>query len=702
MILRVCVVIPTYNNHLTISDVAKDVVRNTKLPVLIIDDGSDRPVSDCLYSWDVRQAMEWGRVRLVRFEKNRGKGAALQFAIQELVREGYTHMLTMDGDGQHLAGEISKLTEAAKSRPWDLIIGNRRLKGDSVPESSKFGRKFSNFWVSYQTGLAVRDSQSGFRLYPLFTLQNLRFFTRKYDFEIEALIRLMWRGIKVTETEVEVVYQKGEERVSHFHKLWDNVRLSMLNTVLVTLTLLKSRRSPAQLAAAAGAGVMIGCTPFYGLHTLIVAGVSFVLRLNGLAMLLGSQVSIPPLAPLLIFASIYIGGHWLGVPQTDGVVPHFQQWLMGSLVLGAGLGLITGLVVYGVGVFARRKSKSRSNWNGRARGGRFGNGFLLLVLRWFGLQAGYFCLYFIIPYFYLFAPQGRRGLNEYYRLIAPRMGFVRRQFAVMRHFFRYGQVLMDRVYQGSHEQLLFDIRADGAEYINRELQKGQGILLLGGHMGGWDLASSLLKTTGVSEQLFRVEYRPTGYSYHGMTEKLRKGTVTTVDSKSSDDAIFVIHQSLSHGKCVALMGDRPISDRFELIPFLGKLAPFDMTAFRVAAATRAPLIFTFGFKAKGKRYDFFARPSRVYQYNDTIARELQLYAWAEAFVREVEKFLRRHPEQWFNFYSFWSSVPTAPDGMPMRSTGHSLLEELPIPKHLEFGSGPGAKPSGAPQPSPSV
>jgi predicted LPLAT superfamily acyltransferase/glycosyltransferase involved in cell wall biosynthesis len=702
VILRVCVVIPTYNNHQTISDVVKDVVTSTKLPVLIIDDGSERPVSDSLYSWDVKQAMEWGRVRLKRFDKNQGKGAALQYAIKDLVRDGYTHMLTMDGDGQHLASEIQKLTETAKGAPWDLIIGNRRMRSETVPESSKFGRKFSNFWVAYQTGLAVRDSQSGFRLYPLFALQTLTFFTRKFDFEIEALIRLMWRGIKVTETEIEVVYQKGAERVTHFHKLWDNVRLSLLNTVLVVLTLLKSRRSPAQLAAAAGVGVMIGCTPFYGLHTLIVAGVSFVLRLNGLAMFLGSQISIPPLAPLLIFGSIFIGGQWLGVPQIEGPLPHFRQWLMGSLVLGAGLGLTTAVIVYALAIGARHRNKSRSNWNGRARGGRIGNGFLIAVMKFFGLRACYTCLYFIVPYFYLFAPQGRRGLNEYYKLAAPDLGFWRRQFAILRHFFRYGQVLMDRVYQGSSQVSLFRTQSHGAEHIIKEMETGQGVLLLGGHLGGWDLASSLIKVTGLSKHVMRVEYAPTGYSYHSMTAKLRQGTVTTVDSKNPEDAVFTIHQSLRDGKCVALMGDRPIADRFELIPFLGKLAPFDVTAFRLAAATRAPLIFTFGFKGQGNLYEFYGKPGRIYQYNDAIARELQLYAWAEQFVKEVESFVRRYPEQWFNFYSFWSSVPTAPDGMPMRLTGHSLLEELPIPMHLEPGPAPGATTGDAPVSSPSM
>ncbi len=690
MILRVCVVIPTYNNTQTISDVVKDVVLKTPFPVLIVDDGSDRPVGDCLYSWDVKQAMESGRVRLVRFPKNRGKGAALRFAIQDLVGQGFTHMLTMDGDGQHLAAEIQKLVEIARDHPWDLIIGNRKFRGDTVPSASKFGRKFSNFWVAYQTGAKVRDSQSGFRLYPLFTIQNFSFFTRKFDFEIEVLIRLIWKGIQVRETEIEVIYQKPGERVSHFHKFWDNFRLSVLNTGLVTATLLKSRRSPAQLAAGVGVGVMIGCTPFFGLHTLIVAGVCFLLRLNGLAMLLGSQISIPPLAPFVILGSIYVGNQWLNVKLMDGLVPHFYQWLTGSLVVGAGLGIVAAVITYIAAVLAQNKRSKQSNWTGRARGGRFGNGFLLVVLRTLGLRAGYFCLYFIIPYFYLFAPQGRRGLNEYYRLLMPELGFWRRQGQIMRHFFRYGQVLMDRVYQGYATKLLFEVRADGRENILDPLKDGGGLILLGGHLGGWDLSSSLLSITGLSDKMYRIEHKPAGYSYHSMTENLRKGMVTSVDSKPNQDAIFTIHQSLQLGKCVALMGDRPIGDRFELISFLGKLAPFDVTAFRLAAATRSPLTFTFGFKGKGNEYEFFARPPKLYQYSPQLPRELQLYAWTESFVREVERFLKIYPEQWFNFYSFWSSVPTAPDGSPSKAAGHCLLEELPIPSQWESGWAPDA------------
>src|SRR3954471_12736173 len=106
MILRICVVIPTFDNSRTISETVKDVLLNTPFPVLVVDDGSETPVANVLYSWEVRNALEEGRVRVVRFEKNCGKGAALKYAIGDLVARGFTHMFTMDADGQHHGYEI--------------------------------------------------------------------------------------------------------------------------------------------------------------------------------------------------------------------------------------------------------------------------------------------------------------------------------------------------------------------------------------------------------------------------------------------------------------------------------------------------------------------------------------------------------------------------------------------------------------------
>ena len=186
MILRVCVVIPTYNNSRAIAKVLKDVLTTTLFPVLVIDDGSDSAVANSLYSWEVRQALEEGRLRLHRFEKNRGKGAALRFAIQDLTLHGYTHMLTMDGDGQHVAKEIAKLVDVAREHPWDLVIGNRDLKNQKSPQVSKLGRKFSNFWANYETGMQIKDAKSGFRVYPVVPVQTMHFWCNHFDFEIEV------------------------------------------------------------------------------------------------------------------------------------------------------------------------------------------------------------------------------------------------------------------------------------------------------------------------------------------------------------------------------------------------------------------------------------------------------------------------------------------------------------------------------------
>lgn len=664
MILRICVVVPTYNNPNTISDVLKDIVTQTPFPVLVVDDGSDTPVTDRLYSWDVRQAMEAGRIRVVRMEKNRGKGAALQFAIRDLSAEGFTHMLTIDGDGQHKAREAAKLAEMAKSHPWDLIIGNRQMKG-AVPSISRFGRKFSNFWVTYQTDLNVQDSQSGLRLYPLFPIQNYSFFTKRYDFEIEILIRMVWNGINVREVDTDVYYFSEEQRVTHFHKFWDNFRLTVLNIVLILISLVKSHTSPARLALATGLGVFIGCTPFFGLHAFIALGASALLRLNLVAMVVGTNISIPPLVPFLLIGSVYVGSQWLGVPLGDGILPHFYQWLAGSFVLGAGLGTWIGLITFTVSWLSHRRRRYLTNWSGRKRGGKFGNSFMAEILKRAGLKAGYAWLYLIVPYFYWFAPKARRGLHEYYKILYPQAGYFSRFKKIHKHFFRFGQVLMDKVYQGYFKDAQFACTESGLENFARDASGPGGAMVLGAHMGGWDLSAQLMQMHGVGVAVQRIEYR--------------------ADHGSRQDTVFDIHQALNLGRCVGLMGDRPISDRFELIPFLGKLAPFDVTAFRLAAASHVPLMFAFGFKGEGKEYKYYGKPARLYRYNEKIPRELQLYAWAEQYVREVEILVRRYPEQWFNFYPFWSSVPTAPDGRAVRNVGNCLLEELPLPAEVQAG-----------------
>jgi hypothetical protein len=116
-------------------------------------------------------------------------------------------------------------------------MGSRNMQQEGVPGKSSFGNKFSNFWFKFETGLTLPDTQTGFRLYPLGPLKNIRLFTSKFETEIEVIVKLAWRNVPVIPINIRVIYDMNE-RVTHFRPFRDFTRISILNTWLVILTLL--------------------------------------------------------------------------------------------------------------------------------------------------------------------------------------------------------------------------------------------------------------------------------------------------------------------------------------------------------------------------------------------------------------------------------------------------------------------------------
>jgi glycosyltransferase involved in cell wall biosynthesis len=255
-----------------IHQVVADLLAQTTQTLLVVDDGSMPPL----------QLPADQRLSLLRLSPNQGKGHALQQAMGWARARGYSCILSFDGDGQHRAQDIATLLQAAALNPHALLIGARRFD-DSVPGISRFGRRFSNFWVWYQTGVTVEDSQSGLRLYPLEPFTGMHFFTRRYDFEIEVLVRWLWQGRPVQSLPVGVIYGPPGERISHFHKFWDNARITGLNIILIAYTLLLHQRTPLKIMAAGAVG--FGLSLYRGVGSLVgvvLLGVLIcvVLRLN--------------------------------------------------------------------------------------------------------------------------------------------------------------------------------------------------------------------------------------------------------------------------------------------------------------------------------------------------------------------------------------------------------------------------------------
>ena len=226
----ICVVIPTYNNAGTIADVVHRALEQC-LDVIVVSDGSTDGTLDIL------QGIEG--ITIVAYEKNSGKGTALKRGFLKALEMGFAYAITMDADGQHFPEDIPLMLKANQEHPGALIVGQRSgLEKVERSGGSKFANAFSNFWFAVQTGHYLRDTQSGYRLYPLKKLPLLSLLTSRYEAELELLVFSSWHGMKIVSIPVRVSYPLPGERVSHFRPVRDFTRIFVLNTVLCLLAVI--------------------------------------------------------------------------------------------------------------------------------------------------------------------------------------------------------------------------------------------------------------------------------------------------------------------------------------------------------------------------------------------------------------------------------------------------------------------------------
>ena len=209
------VIVPTYNNPKTIKQVASDVLEHG-YELIVIDDGSDEVIEN-LFAEDEKK-----HIHFLRHEINQGKGQAIVSGVTKAKELGFSFAVSIDGDGQHLASEVKKLLEINKD--GKIIIGARNFDLEHVPNGSKFGRWFSNFWACWDTEQTITDSLSGFRIYPI-SILDLDIKTTGFDWEMEVLVRHAESGKLISEAEIECYYPTPEERVSHFRKWGDTAAI---------------------------------------------------------------------------------------------------------------------------------------------------------------------------------------------------------------------------------------------------------------------------------------------------------------------------------------------------------------------------------------------------------------------------------------------------------------------------------------------
>ncbi len=353
--------------------------------IIVVVDGSTDNTLEILNKFN--------SISIIAYSNNIGKGWAIRKGIEKALTLGFDYAITIDSDGQHFPDDLPILLHEIVKKPNSLIIGSRNIKADGMPSKNTFANKFSNFWFWAETNIKLPDTQSGLRLYPIKLYQNTRFYTKKYEFEIEILVRSAWSSITIIPIPIKVYYPPKEERVSHFRPLPDFTRISILNTILVFITflyiiplkafkylannkftkvvkeqLLMHNENSAKLSFAIGFGVFMGIFPIWGFQMIVAAFLAHFLKLNKIIVLAFSNISLPPIIPFIIYFSYAIGGMVMDNPRefTHETIYYLKdqimagtfystlnefgysilQYIIGSIILGVVLGVSTGLLSY--------------------------------------------------------------------------------------------------------------------------------------------------------------------------------------------------------------------------------------------------------------------------------------------------------------------------------------------------------------------
>ena len=225
---RPVVIIPCRNHGLTVEKVLEGL-EPLGLPVIVVDDGSDAVTREALDEL----APRCPEMTLLRHEVNRGKGAALTTGLHYAEKEGYTHALQVDADGQHDLADAPTLLESAKRDP-NALWSARPLYDESVPKKRLIGRYVTHVWVWIETlSFEIVDSMCGYRVYPIastLAILKTKHVGQFMDFDTEIMVRLYWKGLRVRFVPSRVIYP--EDGYSNFRMWEDNVRISKMHTRL--------------------------------------------------------------------------------------------------------------------------------------------------------------------------------------------------------------------------------------------------------------------------------------------------------------------------------------------------------------------------------------------------------------------------------------------------------------------------------------
>ena len=226
--VRPLILIPSYNTGPILLETVRDVLA-LGIPLWVVIDGSTDGSPELIRGLGIAE--------ILHLSENSGKGAAVLHGLRRAVAAGFTHILTMDADGQHPAAMAPGFFQLSAAHPEAAVFG-RPVFDATAPALRVGGRKISNFWANLETlGWGVDDSLFGMRLYPtraLLEVMESTAYARRFDFDPEVAVRLAWEGVPIVNLPTSVRYPSKEEGgISQFRYFRDNALLTWMHLRLL-------------------------------------------------------------------------------------------------------------------------------------------------------------------------------------------------------------------------------------------------------------------------------------------------------------------------------------------------------------------------------------------------------------------------------------------------------------------------------------
>ncbi len=285
-----------------------------------------------------------------------------------------------------------------------------------------------------------------------------------------------------------------------------------------------------------------------------------------------------------------------------------------------------------------------------------GSHLLMRFIAWLSLSAGRpvgrLLLYPICAYFFVFSKAARDSSREYLSML---FGERVSLWQVYWHYHTFSCVVLDRPFFLSGRQNKFDIVIEGDQLFDSALIKEKGCLLLGAHLGSFDVLRALgMIDLGLPIKI--MMYPDNSQRIMTVMNAMNPALAKEVISLGRPDAMLLARQHLKHGGMIGLLGDRITrGDKLVRTTFLGRPADLPAGPMLLAGILKVPVVFFCGLYRGGKRYDvhfeLFAEEVAI----DARTRQEDLQIWVGRYAQRLEYYCRLAPYNWFNFYKFWES-----------------------------------------------